>query len=184
MGKGGAILQGMNMSGGDIVGFVDADGSLSSEDLRKIILSVDDRSFVFASRYGKDSVWLKKEPLFNRMASRAFNFLVNSVLHLNVKDTQCGAKFMSKSVAKEILRQINVRNRTFDVSMIYHAKKSKAKILETPVTWKHDENSRLPIGHAILPMFLTILGIRFMNSRYSHRVPSWVFKVLSKFRFY
>ena len=184
MGKGGAVKKGFLLSNFSYIGYVDADGSLSENDFREMLNKIRYNDCVIASRYLKDSIWINREPLFNRILSRGFNFLINSILKLHVNDTQCGAKFFSREAISKISQEICVRNRTFDVSILYHVKRAGFSIKEMPVTWNHDENSNMPIKAAIFPMFLTILAIKLMNSRIKHRVPKILNRVVSKFQFY
>ena len=184
MGKGGAVKKGLLMAQYRYVGFVDADGSLAPEDFKKLLQQIQDNFCVISSRYLKDSKWINKEPLFNRFASRGFNIIVNLVLHLTVKDTQCGAKFFKFDIIKKIIPHIQVSNRTFDVDILYHIKRLGCSIKEIPVTWNHSKDSRMPIKGAIFPMFITVIAIKLMNSRIKEYVPELLFKIVSKFKVY
>lgn len=184
LGKGGAVKKGFSMAKYSYIGYVDADGSLTSIDFENILSSMKNSCCTIASRYLKNSIWINKEPLFNRISSRGFNFLVNAFFRLKVKDTQCGAKFFNKKVIDTILPAMSVRNRTFDVSILYHIKRAGYKINEVPVTWNHDKNTNMPIKGAIIPMFVTIVAIKLMNSRIKEYVPKFLYKVVSKFNFY
>jgi len=184
LGKGGAVKRGFLLAKYSYMGYVDADGSLSAKDFENLLSSMKTNCCTIASRYLKNSKWINKEPLFNRISSRGFNFLVNAFFRLHVKDTQCGAKFFNKKVIDKILPAVYVRNRTFDVSILYHVKRAGYKINEVPVTWNHDKNSNMPIKAATIPMFVTILAIKIMNSRIKEYVPKFLYKVVSKFNFY
>ena len=184
LGKGGAVKKGFSLAKYRYIGYVDADGSLSSKDFENLLSTLNKNCCTIASRYLTNSKWINKEPLFNRISSRGFNFLVNAFFRLHVKDTQCGAKFFDKNVIDRILPAVYVRNRTFDVSILYHIKRAGYKITEVPVTWNHDKNSNMPINAAIIPMFITIVAIKLMNSRIKEYVPKFLYKIVSKFNFY
>ena len=184
LGKGGAVKKGLSMAKYEYIGYLDADGSLDPKNLMELLRQIQTNDCVIASRYLKQSKWINKEPLFNRFVSRGFNFIVNLVLHLKVKDTQCGAKFFRIEAIKKILYKIQVSNRTFDVSILYHIKRKGYNIEEVPVTWNHDSNSRMPIKAAIISMFFTLLAIKLMNSRIKDYVPEFLFRIVSKFRVY
>lgn len=172
LGKGGAVRKGIELSGYGRVCWVDADGSLIPEDLKRMIEVSENFDCVVASRWLKDSVWLEKEPLFNLAVGRVFNFLVRGLLHLPVMDTQCGAKIFRSDVAKGVLSTTVVTNRTFDVAMLYHAMKLGATIREVGVRWRHDHETRMPIFRVIPIMFITLLGIRVMNLPIKKYVPN------------
>ncbi len=184
LGKGGAVKKGLLMAQYQYAGFIDADGSLAPEDFKKMLVQIQNNSCVISSRYLKESKWVNKEPLFNRFASRGFNTIVDLVLHLKVKDTQCGAKFFKFDIIKKIIPHIQVSNRTFDVDILYHIKRQGYNIKEIPVTWNHSKGSRMPIKDAIFPMFITVIAIKLMNSRIKDYVPEFLFRVISKFKVY
>jgi len=184
LGKGGAVKKGLLMAQYPYVGFIDADGSLASEDFKKMLQLIQGHCCVISSRYVRESRWINKEPLFNRFASRGFNIIVNLVLHLKVKDTQCGAKFFKSDIINDVIPHIQVSNRTFDVDILYHVKRMGYDIKEIPVTWNHSKDSRMPIKGAIFPMFLTVIAIKLMNSRIKDYVPELLFKIVSKFKTY
>ena len=184
LGKGGAVKKGLLMAQYQYVGFIDADGSLNPDDFKKMLQLIQGHCCVISSRYVRESKWINKEPLFNRFASRAFNIIVNLVLHLKVKDTQCGAKFFKSDIINDVIPHIQVSNRTFDVDILYHIKRQGYNIKEIPVTWNHNKGSRMPIKGAIFPMFLTVIAIKLMNSRIKDYVPELLFKIVSKFKVY
>ena len=184
LGKGGAVKKGLSMAKYEYIGYLDADGSLDPKNLVELLQQIQTNKCVIASRYLKQSKWINKEPFFNRFVSRGFNILINLVLKLKVKDTQCGAKFFRMEALQKILPQIQVSNRTFDISILYHFKRNGYTIKEIPVTWNHDSNSRMPIKAAIISMFFTLLAIKLMNSRIRDYVPEFLFRIVSKFRVY
>ncbi len=171
LGKGGAVLAGMRAARYACVGYVDADGAISPQELVRLVGFLDLYDCVVASRWLKESRILRPEPLFNVVAGRAYNFLVRSVLFLRVRDTQCGAKFLRREALDRILAAVTVTNRAFEISLLYHVRKSGGTIGEIPIEWSHDERSRMPVGKAIPIMFLSLVGLRVMNSPLRKVVP-------------
>ena len=184
LGKGGAVKKGLLMAQYKYVGFVDADGSLVPEDFKRLLQQIQDNSCVISSRYVNGSKWINKEPFFKRFASRGFNLFVNLVLNLKVKDTQCGAKFFKFDIIKKIIPQIEVTNWTFDVAILYHIKRMGYNIKEIPVKWSHDLGTKFNYTGSIMPMFVTVIAIKLMNSRIKDYVPELLFKIVSKFKVY
>ena len=79
------------------------------------------------------------------------------------------------------MRCIALTNWAFDVDLLYHLNKSGHRIVEVPVTWTHDLDSRMPIGRAIPVMFLSLLGVRVMNLPIGEWIPrEWVQRFLRK----
>ncbi|MDE1837919.1 MAG: glycosyltransferase [Euryarchaeota archaeon] len=182
LGKGGAILAGFREARYEYVGYLDADGPIPPSEMHRIVDHLKEVDCVVASRWARGARVLRHEPLFNRVAGRLWNVLVQGVLFLPLKDTQCGAKFMRRSVLLPALRAVALTNRAFDVDVLYHIRKQGRSIRELPVTWEHDPETRMPIGKAIPIMFLSLVGVRVMNTPLGQRVPkTWVDWFLEEF---
>ncbi|MBX8640874.1 MAG: glycosyltransferase [Thermoplasmata archaeon] len=163
LGKGGAIIEGLKKASYNVTGYVDADGSLSPESLKTMLRYVNDYDCVVGSRWIDGSRWNREEPVPNRIASRLFNVLVRGLLGLPLRDTQCGAKLFRTEIVGELLSKTVVTNRTFDIAILYHAWRGGKRIVEVPVTWTHDDRTRMPILRVIPIMFVTLVGVRLMN---------------------
>src|SRR3989344_9034922 len=92
IGKGGAITQGFKAAKGDLIGFVDADGSTSPQAFNDLIENIGEYDGIIASRWIRGAKISYKQPFLKRFGSRGFNFLVRLLFNLRFKDTQCGAK--------------------------------------------------------------------------------------------
>jgi dolichol-phosphate mannosyltransferase len=172
LGKGGAILAGLRAARYDYVGYLDADGPIPASEIYRLVDALSSADCVVASRWVRGSVVVRQEPRFNLLAGRVWNFLVRSLLFLPIRDTQCGAKFLRRSVLAPTLRAVALTNRAFDVDLLYHMRKAGHQVREVPVTWRHDPDSRMPIGRAIPVMFLSLVGVRVMNLPIARRIPA------------
>jgi len=155
-GKGGAIIRGFKACSGDIIGFTDADESISQKEFNKLINALGD--CVIASRKINNSKILQKQPFIRRTASNYFNTLVNLLFNLKLKDTQCGAKVFRKEVVHSILPNLQCRGFEFDVEILYRIRKNGLDIKELPITWKHEEGSSFSLKYA--PQMLINLGMK------------------------
>ena len=171
LGKGGAVLSGLRVARYDYIGYLDADGPVGPAQVFGMVDALDQFDGVVASRWVRGSKIVRNEPMFNQLAGRIWNFLVRSLLFLPLRDTQCGAKFFRRAIVLPSLRAVALTNRSFEVALLYHLRKSGHRLKEMPVTWGHDQNSRMPIGKAIPVMFLSLVGIRLMNLPLARRVP-------------
>ena len=171
LGKGGAVLAGLRDSQYEYVGYLDADGPISPEAMYDLVSSLEDVDCVVASRWVRGASGVEAEPLFNRAAGRAWNFLTRSLLFLPLRDTQAGAKFFRGSVVRPLLKSVTLTNRAFDVGLLYHVRKRGRSVKEVPVAWHHDPATRMPIGRAIPVMFVSLIGVRLLNSPVGKRVP-------------
>lgn len=172
LGKGGAVLAGMKVSRYEYVGYLDADGPISPDEMYDMVEFLGtDVDCVVASRWIRGASGVKAEPLLNRVAGRGWNLLTRSLLFLPLKDTQAGAKFFRGSVVRSLLRSVTLTNRAFDVDLLYHVRKRGGRVKEVPVKWMHDPASRMPIARAIPVMFVSLLGVRVANSPVGRRLP-------------
>jgi glycosyltransferase involved in cell wall biosynthesis len=172
LGKGGAVLAGIRVSRYEYVGYLDADGPISPEEMHGLVAYLNDVDCVVASRWTRGATGGSAEPLLNQIAGRAWNLLTRSLLFLPLRDTQAGAKFFKGPVVRSLLRSVTVTNRAFDVDLLYHVRKGGGRLKELPVRWTHDPDTRMPIARAIPVMFVSIVGVRVMNSPLAKQVPS------------
>lgn len=164
LGKGNAVLGGMKLAKGDLIGFVDSDNSTRPAEFYKLIQAIGKYDAVVASRWIKGSRINIKQPLARRIASRCFNLLVRWFFGLKVRDTQCGAKLFKKQAIKFILPRIGITNWGFDIDMLYHLKREGCKIREIPINWYDNLHSKLRIGKTSYQMFLSITRLRLIYS--------------------
>ncbi len=174
LGKGGAVLAGMREARFEYVGYLDADGPISPETMYMLLQSLTDVDCVVASRWIRGASGANEEPLFKRLAGRAWNGLTRALLFLPMKDTQCGAKFFRGSVVRTLLHSVTITNWAFDIDVLYHLRKGGHTVREVPVAWRHDPDTRIPLARAIPIMFVSLVGVRLMNSPVGSRVPSKV----------
>ena len=179
LGKGGAILAGLRVSKFECVGYLDADGPISPQAMYELVDYLRDVDCVVASRWLRGASGVESEPAFNRLAGRAWNVLVRSLLFLPLRDTQAGAKFFKGSVVRPLLKSVTLTNRAFDVALLFHVRKDGRQVREVPVAWTHDRASRMPIARAIPVMFVSLVGVRLMNSPVGRRVPTKIVRWFS-----
>lgn len=167
LGKGGAIIRGLKIAKGKIVGFVDADGSTAPESILLMIENLSKYDAVIGSRWIKGAIINKKQPILRRIASRLFNFFVRILFNFNFKDTQCGAKFFKREVIKNIISELGLTDWAFDVDLLYRLNRKRYRIKEFPVVWFNKEGSKLNLCKTSVKMFLSIIGLRIKCSRFS-----------------
>lgn len=160
LGKGGALVQGFKAANGREVCFVDADESVSTIDLKRMFLALNDADGVIASRRIAGSKILAEQPLMRRIASRAFNIFVRLLFNLPFKDTQCGAKIFKREALFNILDEIKTTGFEIDVELLWRMKNKGYIIKEYPITWKHTEGSKFKLSHSN-GMFISLLKTRF-----------------------
>jgi hypothetical protein len=83
------------------------------------------------------------QPIYRRFFGRCFNAVTRRFIGLPFKDTQCGFKAFRRNAAQTIFRLQTIERWGFDPEILFIARKLGYNILEVPVTWGHDERSRI-----------------------------------------
>lgn len=143
-GKGYATRKGMLAAQGDIIIFTDADLSTPIKEAEKIIKELKKGAdVVIGSRFTKGAeVLATASPMRNFMA-KVFNRGVKVLLLYGPRDTQCGFKGFKKQSVRKIFKNIKSNSVLYDLEIFLLARKYGFKIVEIPVIWKHDPDSRL-----------------------------------------
>jgi glycosyltransferase involved in cell wall biosynthesis len=143
-GKGYAIQQGVLCSRGQIIAFMDADGSTPPSELIRLAAPIllGDAGIVIGSRRA-DGAILKKQPLFRRILGTLLSVAVRSFLSLPFRDTQCGFKLFRREYALELFRDMQFTGFEFDLDILYRAHRKKIPIIETGVVWEDRKGSKV-----------------------------------------
>jgi len=179
LGKGRAVTEGFKIAEGEIVGFVDADGSVPPESIYKMIEHLNGNwDGVIASRWINGSNVIVHEPLSRKIASRAFNILTKILFGLKFKDTQCGAKFFRKCALNTILNELYVSDFSFDVELLYRLLRKNFRIKEVPVTWKYREGTKINLVKTSIQMFISVTGLRLKTSKIRKKLPGKLVRII------
>ncbi len=143
-GKGYSVRNGLLQASGDIVLFTDADLSAPIEEAERLIAAIQAGADVaIGSRWLDKQKQTVHQPLYRRFFGRCFNAVTRKVMGLPFKDTQCGFKAFKRDAAQTIFRLQTIERWGFDPEILFIARKLKYTIVEVPVTWGHDERSRI-----------------------------------------
>jgi glycosyltransferase involved in cell wall biosynthesis len=143
-GKGYSVRNGLLQAAGDVVMFTDADLSAPMEEAERLLAAISDGADVaIGSRWMDKTRQTIHQPLYRRFFGRCFNGVTRMVMGLPFKDTQCGFKAFKRPAAQVIFRLQRIERWGFDPEILFIARKLGYKIREVPVTWGHDERSRI-----------------------------------------
>jgi glycosyltransferase involved in cell wall biosynthesis len=143
-GKGYSVRNGLLQAAGDVVMFTDADLSAPMEEAERLLAAIADGADVaIGSRWMDRTRQTIHQPLYRRFFGRCFNWVTRTIMGLPFKDTQCGFKAFKRSAAQVIFRLQKIERWGFDPEILFIARKLGYDIREVPVTWGHDERSRM-----------------------------------------
>lgn len=158
-GKGRAVRAGVLAAQGQYRFFADVDLSMPIEEVKRFIPPHLDAPVVIASREAPGSVRYN-EPNYRHLTGRAFNALVRILALPGLQDTQCGFKCFRADVAAEVFPLQTIEGWTFDVEVLYIARRRGYKIVELPIPWYFDGGSKIKVLRHSWRMFTDLLAIR------------------------
>jgi dolichyl-phosphate beta-glucosyltransferase len=144
-GKGHAIAQGVLQARCAAILFADA-GLCVPYDIATIgiaMLELDMCDIAHGSRRMRGSV-LRAQPVYRRLGSYAYKLVVHAAMGVPryISDTQCGFKLYRREAARELYADLLTDGFMFDVEIILRALRRGYRILEFPVLWSNDADTR------------------------------------------
>jgi len=178
-GKGFAVMEGfkeaLKNKDNSLIGFVDADLSTTPGEFAGLIPHVWDGCI--ASRYMEQSIIEPAQPFSRRLASRVFNIIVTTLFWFKYSDTQCGCKVFQRYALEEVIDKIGVTNWAFDIDLLYNLHKAGFIIIEHPIKWANDENSKINLKKSSIQMLLACCRLRLVNSPFAFLAPIFRFMI-------
>ncbi len=165
-GKGAAVQAGMLEAKGAIRIFTDADLSTPIHEIEKVIQAIEKEHYdvVVGSRALEGRTLVKvHQPIYREMMGRFFNMLVQIFVLRGIRDTQCGFKGFRGEAAEKLFTAQKVMGFSFDVEILYLAKKAGYKVKEVAVEWYNDERTTVGALSDSAQMFLELLRIRKLH---------------------
>jgi glycosyltransferase involved in cell wall biosynthesis len=144
-GKGAAVRLGMLAARGQIRIMSDADGSMSPDQLPRLLAPIlaCTAEISIGSRYAEGARSDIKQPLYRILWSRLANSLVQRSLVPGVRDTQCGFKAFTAEAARDLFRLGRIDGWAFDLEILALARRAGYGIAEVGVEWTDDRRSRV-----------------------------------------
>jgi dolichyl-phosphate beta-glucosyltransferase len=104
---------------------------------------------------------------------RIFNRLVQLLVVPHLNDTQCGFKGFERAVARDLFSRQRTTGFSFDVEILFLARKRGYSLQEVPIDWHFDADSRVRPGRDTLKMVIDLLRIRLLDLRGAYDRPPW-----------
>jgi glycosyltransferase involved in cell wall biosynthesis len=159
-GKGLAVRRGMAEARGEYRFVCDVDLSMPVEEINHFLPpALTDFDIAIASREAPGAVRYN-EPYYRHLTGRVFNCLIRLLVLPGIQDTQCGFKCFRAAVAVDVFRYQMLTGWSFDVEILYIARRRGYRIAEVPIRWHYSPESKIHILRDSWRMFLDLLTIR------------------------
>lgn len=163
-GKGCAVKTGVLASKGDYVLFADVGLCIPLDNALRGLEPIRHGQCEIAhgSRKLPDSVLVRKQPLHRRIMSRVFRKVAGLMMGIpgRLTDTQCGFKVYRGDVARELFAACRTERFMFDIEILLRALRKGYRVVEFPVEWRCDIDTRLHPAHDGAGAFAELRRIR------------------------
>lgn len=167
-GKGHAVRTGILNARGVYILFADADGSTPIKEIERLEARLDSGDDIaFGSRALRSEETNVKTVWYRKLLGRTFNLVVNSYLLPGIADTQCGFKMFKRPSALYLFSRAKADGFSFDLEILYLARRSGQKLAEVPVNWTNVAGSKVNLVLDALRMLRDMFIFRFRHHRAS-----------------
>ena len=164
-GKGQAVKRGMLAAEGEYRFMCDADFSMPITEVNRFLPpALVGSEVVIASREAPGAVRYN-EPPYRHLVGRVFNTLIRLIALPGLDDTQCGFKCFHGAAAEDLFRRQILSGWSFDVEVLYIARRRGYRIVELPIPWYFNSNSKISVVRDSLRMLLDLFTIRLNGLR-------------------
>jgi glycosyltransferase involved in cell wall biosynthesis len=172
-GKGYSVRSGLLQALGEVVMFTDSDLSAPIEEAERLFAAIEQGADIaIGSRWLESGRQTHRQPLYRQFFGRCFNAVTRGVMGLRFADTQCGFKAFTRAAAQTVFQLQTIERWGFDPEILFIALKRGYRVVEVPVSWAHDERSRMSYLRDGMKMLEEIAIIRWnaLLGRYGKQV--------------
>lgn len=147
-GVGAAFRRGVEVSGGEIVGYMDIDLSTSIKHLGEALQIFEARpevEYINGSRFAKESD-TKGRKWYRKLTSQGLLILLKLFLRMKSTDAICGFTFVRRQTALSLIEGCSQDNGWFYmIEFLLRAEKRGVSVLDYPVEWQEDYNTTVKV---------------------------------------
>ncbi len=164
-GKGYASRRGLLAASGRYVLLSDADLSAPIKEVDHLVAAIDEGADVaIGSRAVKKKDCQVRQSWKRHVSGRIFNFFVQFFVLPGIHDSQCGFKCFTHEAAQKLFSAQKIDGFSFDVEVLYLARKFGYKIAEVPVMWSEGADSRISLFRDAIRMLKDLFKIKQIHS--------------------
>jgi dolichyl-phosphate beta-glucosyltransferase len=135
---------------GDLVLLADVDLSAPLAETHKLAAALARGADVAVGSRALHGAHVEETPLPRELMGRMFNAFVRAATALDVRDTQCPLKLLDTKLAHRLTEEQMATGFAFDVELLLRARREGARIVEVPIAFHHDRDSRVrPVTSAV-----------------------------------
>lgn len=164
-GKGLAVRRGMLEADGEYRFICDADLSMPIQEVNKFLPpACTDFDLAIGSREARGSVRYD-EPAFRHWGGRGINAVIRILILPGLQDTQCGFKCFTAAAAEALFPLQTLPGWSFDIELLYLARRRNFRIREIPINWYFDAETKLRAVPDAFRMIRDIFTIHLQSLR-------------------
>jgi len=162
-GRGIALRTAWEQTDCDFVSYMDIDLSTGLDALvRAMDMLSGGADIVVGNRLAEDS---KTTRCFKReFISQSYNIVIKMALGTHFHDAHCGFKTGRREIVQKILPFIDDNEWFFDTEFLFYGEKLGHKIMEIPVTWIEDMDTKAKIFKDAYDDLRGLYRLRFFNN--------------------
>lgn len=161
-GKGYAVRTGMRAARGDYRLMLDVDMSTPLTELAKFAPHLARGvPVVIGTRKAVGAEVTRAQHWTRRKLGEGYTALANLITGARVSDFTCGFKCFSRDAADSIFSRARIDRWSYDAELFFLARRGGFPILEVPVVWQNDEDTRVRLGRDIAQSLVDLIRIRF-----------------------
>ena len=161
-GKGASLRKGIKKSIGDIVLITDADLSAPINQFERLHEElIKGYEIVIGSRSTRGAKVLITQSVKRIIMGKIYNLLIQFVLGLKFKDTQCGFKLFDGNKIRDIINICKMDNYSIDAEILFLAKSFNIKVCEKGIMWENNIFSKISLIKDPLIMLIDLFLIKF-----------------------
>lgn len=165
-GKGKGVRTAVEMASGKYIGYADADNKVPISELDKFLPFLEKGKKIVIGSRAIQGAQIENKPLIRRIGSFGFRYVMQAITGLyGIPDTQCGFKFFEAETAKKLFQLQKIDSYMFDVEILILAKKQGLEVVQIPIRWNDDSDTRLNMVRGNIQNIIDLAKIRIQTSK-------------------
>jgi glycosyltransferase involved in cell wall biosynthesis len=161
-GRGRALRHAWTQSDADVMTYMDVDLSTELEALPMLVEGIVSGRYDLGTGSRLQRASRTTRSFKREFISRCYNLFVKALLWTSFSDAQCGFKAVSRRIVTDIVPQIKDQGWFFDTELLVLAEKQDCRIMDLPVKWIEDDDSRVKIVKTAWEDIKGVLRLRFL----------------------